>query len=398
MPWKRKLICRACHKPIKEDAGSFRFHLQRECPKWLEDRMQPPPEEVTENPLYEESKVLFCCHICPPKHSGGGRFDGCFGNKYDQARHEWRKHRTYATVCESEDDHPSLDGPSDDAGPLRRRRTRPNRRNFVRRKPRARRGTSTSTKSDSNDIDSPPEATSNRLDDPADVGSPMQPYTYHENATVTYWVNGQSVPAQHASVHERSATLTLLPPSRTSSTMLVKHDSVTEAIRDCQAQHDCDVLRGLWYGRWDLNEVRQASVPVQQAVLMWCANICHAYPDHQDDFEELKNEVDLSFLHDVGQARHIRHLLGIRTTANVPGQPRIDDLDAIESALEARRYFPLPSEPADCTTAREYPLSPYATPLIPSRHLELHLNQTSQEKPATPIPAPSVKIEPDALG
>ncbi|KAJ3007706.1 hypothetical protein HKX48_008968, partial [Thoreauomyces humboldtii] len=50
---------------------------------------------------YDPRKFRYACHICPMHHSGDGRFNGCFYQKYDQARHEWKRHKMYRFFVKS---------------------------------------------------------------------------------------------------------------------------------------------------------------------------------------------------------------------------------------------------------------------------------------------------------
>ncbi|KAJ3014428.1 hypothetical protein HKX48_005137, partial [Thoreauomyces humboldtii] len=84
------------------DKKSFKNHCQSVCKQWLSDRAGPLPKEVVTHERYVAARFAFSCGICPPKHSGQGRFDGCFFHKYDQARHEWNKHKTYKYFVQDE--------------------------------------------------------------------------------------------------------------------------------------------------------------------------------------------------------------------------------------------------------------------------------------------------------
>ncbi|KAJ3005245.1 hypothetical protein HKX48_000797 [Thoreauomyces humboldtii] len=87
----------------ENDIKAFKNHCQSACKKWLQDRSGPLPQDVVTHERFVPEKFRYNCGICVPRHSGQGRFDGCFYHKYDQARHEWNKHKTYKYFVQHDD-------------------------------------------------------------------------------------------------------------------------------------------------------------------------------------------------------------------------------------------------------------------------------------------------------
>ncbi|KAJ3174472.1 hypothetical protein HDU87_007165 [Geranomyces variabilis] len=91
----RKLICRECLKLVDDDASTFQHHCRKLCEPWRNARKQNPPPQIATHPKFDRKTFAYYCNLCTPLYAGHGRFAGCFKEIYDQARHEWKKHKVY---------------------------------------------------------------------------------------------------------------------------------------------------------------------------------------------------------------------------------------------------------------------------------------------------------------
>ncbi|KAJ3169551.1 hypothetical protein HDU88_000742 [Geranomyces variabilis] len=93
---KKVLVCRACEEEISSDPKAFKLHLQKQCKVYLKMcKRQPVVDPKFTDIFHDEYVFRYWCQLCPPKYSGRGKFDGCFGESYDLSRHEYKKHRRF---------------------------------------------------------------------------------------------------------------------------------------------------------------------------------------------------------------------------------------------------------------------------------------------------------------
>ncbi|KAI8589167.1 hypothetical protein BDZ88DRAFT_157642 [Geranomyces variabilis] len=91
----RKLVCRECLNLVDDDASTFQHHCRKLCEPWRNARKQNPPPQIATHPKFDRKTFAYYCNLCTPLYAGHGRFAGCFKEIYDQARHEWKKHKVY---------------------------------------------------------------------------------------------------------------------------------------------------------------------------------------------------------------------------------------------------------------------------------------------------------------
>ncbi|TPX66807.1 hypothetical protein SpCBS45565_g04191 [Spizellomyces sp. 'palustris'] len=307
MPKVRRLVCRSCRDFIPDDVRSFRKHCQTTCPQWLLDRSEPPPRDILDDPHFRPEKSRFCCHICPPKHSGNGRFDGCFGTKYDQARHEWDKHRTYQEVWVPDElkptaqsagsDHDatqsaarayqsqfsvhSITGHQTSRSPHGSKSAHSARTAGVKR---PRRITTTKRKATAKGKEPASESVYPLLASP--ISSILQsPQTYKE-------------PTSHDLCTEIPPAVNQTSQGEAQALEPVDFESCQPTPPQTPAIHNERLLRGLWYGDLDRNAAHNASLPAQQTALLWILQVLDQNPGLETDYEFLSNQVDPSFVND----------------------------------------------------------------------------------------------------